>query len=205
MQRGLELGLARLDRRVRADLVAAVIELVLSEADAADPDPADVRAFYEANRGYFATRPRLRVERVLVRGPPERSVEEARERAERAARRLRGGDPIERVTAELGDAPVAPLPAGLLPLGKLAEYLGSSAAQAAAALAVGEVGDPARSAGGWSVLRVVDRSPGDAPPLAEVDDAVRAELRRRADDGALRAYLEELRERARVRVREGAG
>ena len=38
------------------------------------------------------------------------------------------------------------------------------------------------------------------PPLDEIREEVRAELRRRAGDAALRAYLDELRARADVRV-----
>jgi hypothetical protein len=51
------------------------------------------------------------------------------------------------------------------------------------------------------VLVLLDRSPGFAPQLADVREEVRAELRRRASESALRAYLDDLRERADVRVR----
>ena len=47
VQRGLELGLARSDRRVRGDIVSAVIELVVSQADGVEPSDGEVRAFYE--------------------------------------------------------------------------------------------------------------------------------------------------------------
>ena len=202
VQRGLELGLARLDRRVRGDLVAAVIELVVAEADGAEPEDAEVEAFYAEHRDYFATSERLHVEQVFVRGPPTRSEGAARERAAQAAARLRAGEPLAAVAVELGDAPVAPLPADLLPLAKLAEYLGPTAARAASALAVGEVGEPVRSGSGHHVLRIAERRAGQAPPLAEIEEEVRAELRRRAGDRALRDYLAELRERADLRIRD---
>lgn len=200
VQRGLELGLAQRDRRVRGDLVAAVIESVVAEADGAEPDAAEVAAFYDANAAYFAQSDRLWLEQVLVRGPPARSDDEARERAALAAERLRAGDPIEQVRAQLGDAPVAPLPADLLPLAKLVEYLGPSAARAGLALEPGGVSEPVRSAAGFQVLRLVERAAGATPPLAEVEEQVREELRRRAGDRALRAYLGELRERAELRL-----
>jgi len=204
VQRGLELGLARHDRRVRGDIVSAMIESVVSQADGEEPSDADVRAFYDQNRDYFAHTERLLVQQVFVRAAPVRSEDEARARAEQAAARLRGGEAFESVRAALGDPEVAPVPRDLLPVAKLREYLGPTAAHAALALDVGAASDPQRSASGYHVLVLLDRSPGFAPPLSEVTDEVRAELRRRASERALRDYLDDLRARADVRVRDQA-
>jgi parvulin-like peptidyl-prolyl isomerase len=204
VQRGLELGLARSDRRVRGDIVSAVIELVVSQADGVEPSDGEVRAFYEENRDYFAHTERLLVQQVFVRAAPLRSEEEARARAEQATRRLRAGEPFDRVREALGDSEVAPVPRDLLPLAKLREYVGPTAARAAEALDVGGASDPQRSASGYHVLVLQDRSPGFAPPLPDVQDEVRGELRRRASERALRTYLDDLREQADVRVRSEA-
>ncbi len=201
VQRGLELGLARHDRRVRGDIVSAVIELVVSQADGEAPTDGEVRAFYEQNRDYFAHTERLLVQQVFVRAAPQRSEDEARARADQAARRLRGGESFESVFRSLGDPEVAPVPRDLLPVTKLREYLGPTAARAAQGLDVGATSDPQRSASGYHVLVLLDRSPGFAPPLSDVQAEVRVELRRRASERALRAYLDDLRERADVRVR----
>jgi parvulin-like peptidyl-prolyl isomerase len=203
VQRGLELGLARNDRRVRGDIVSAVIELVVSQANG-EPSDGDVRVFYEQNRDYFAHTERLLVQQVFVRATPQRSEDEARARAEQAAQRLRAGEPFERVQEALGDSEVAPVPRDLLPITKLREYLGPTAAHAAEALDVGGTSDPQRSSSGYHVLVLLDRSPGFAPPLAEVQEEVRGELRRRAGENALRAYLDDLRARADLRTRSEA-
>ncbi len=204
VQRGLELGLAEHDRRVRGDIVSAVIELAVSQANEEEPSDAEVSAFYEENRGYFSRTDRLMVRQLLVRAEPVRSEQEARARAEEAARRLRAGEDFAAVDEALGDPQVAPVPRDLLPETKLREYLGPTAARAAASLEVGGTSDPQRTASGYAVLQLIERAPGFAPPLAEVEPEVRAELRRRAGDRALRAYLDELRERADVRVRDEA-
>lgn len=200
VQRGLELGLAQHDRRVRGDLVSAVVQAVVSQSEADEPDDAEIEAFYAENRDYFARSGRLLVRQVLVRGRPARDEEEARARAEEVAARLRAGEPFEAVDAALGDRQVAPVPADHLPLAKLREYLGPSATRAAEALAEGEVSDPVRGSAGYHVIALVEREPGAVPQLSEIREEVRVELRRRAGDRALRAYLDELRERADVRL-----
>jgi parvulin-like peptidyl-prolyl isomerase len=200
VQRGLELGLARHDRRVRGDLVSAVIAAVVQQSEEQEPDDAAVEAFYRDHREYFARTGRLFVRQVLVRGRPTRGEEEARARAADAVARLRGGAPFEAVDAELGDPQVAPLPEGPLPAAKLREYLGPTATRAALELAPGGVSDPVRSASGFHVLLLVDREDGHVPELDEIREEVRAELRRRGGDQALRAYLDELRDRADLRV-----
>src|SRR5262249_53256001 len=144
VQRGLELGLAQNDRRVRGDLVSAVIQAVVSESDSDEPDDSDVADFYAKNGDYFTRSGRPLVRSLLVRGPPTRDESEARARAADAVTRLRAGERFEQVEHELGDVPVAPTPADFLPAAKLREYLGPTAARVAEALAEGEVSEPLR-------------------------------------------------------------
>jgi parvulin-like peptidyl-prolyl isomerase len=199
VQRAFELGFARHDRRVRADLVAAVIESVTSEAEGRTPDAAELRAFFAANRDYFARPGRQHVEHVFVRADGE-SDPAALARAREAAARLRDGARAADVQQSLGEAPVAALPATPLPAGKLREYLGPAAVDALAALAPGEVAEPVRAGGGYHVLRLAAREPASVPELAAVASEVEVELRRRAGDEALRRYLEELRARAAIEL-----
>jgi hypothetical protein len=48
------------------------------------------------------------------------------------------------------------------------------------------------------VVEVLEREPDGAPPLADIADEVRAELRRSNEDAALRAYVDGLRGAAAV-------
>jgi len=64
----------------------------------------------------------------------------------------------------------------------------------------GGVTEPVRSAAGFHVLLLVQRDAATVPPLADIEDEVREEWRRRNGERALRAQLEDLRSRASVEV-----
>ena len=50
------------------------------------------------------------------------------------------------------------------------------------------------------MLRLAGREPPRDPAFEEIEDEVAAEWRRRRGEAALRRYLDELRERAELRV-----
>lgn len=194
VQRGIELDLPERDARVRADLGAAVIDLAVArgEAEDATPDEATLARFYAANRDFFRRAPALSVTALYFTD---------RARADDAAARLRGG---ARPDAIVGDtAPVA-LPAGIVPLSKLEQYLGANSAERLAKLDAGAVSGPEPDGAGYRVLRVVARRPGEAPPLAAVRDAVRREYVRRAGERHLAHLLDDRRKGATIRIAAGA-
>jgi len=199
LQRGLALGLTERDHSVRAPLVAATIDL-LARANR-EPTDAELRAFYDANREYFTVPGRVRVGQVFVR-VEGRSETDARARADDALRRLRSGELLATVRAALGDEETAPIPDTLLPIDKVREYVGETAARAVADLEVGATSDVVRSSMGFHVLQVRERTDPEVPPYDAIVDRVRAEWRRRADDVALRAALDDLRRGAKVRITE---
>ncbi len=196
VQRGLELGLGRVDARVRRELAAAVIAAVATDAPPRDPTAAELAAFYDTERETFTRGGRLHVRQVWVAaGAPDAAA-----RAQAAATRLRAGDEVASVRRTFGDPEPAPIPDAPLPVAKLAEYLGPTPLRAVLGLAAGSVSDPVRSASGFHVLALVAREADAVAPLEAIEDEVRAEWQRRASERALRARLEELRARARVEV-----
>ena len=145
----------------------------------------------------------MRARQILVRTTPERTAAGARSRAEMVAARLRAGEPFVEVAAELGDAEITPLPDTPLPPAKLQEYLGPTATRAVLELAPGTISDPVQSSAGFHVLEVLERDGTTLPPLDEIEPQVRAEIRRRNGDRALRTYLDDLRSRARIETARG--
>ncbi len=199
VQHALDLGLVRTDRRVRADLVSAVLASLNAVADAYEPSPGEVEAFYAENADYFARPGRLWVRDLFV-GRQGTADADARARAQEATDRLRAGEPVERVREALADAPVAPLPDAPLPPAKLREYLGPTALSTALRMQPGEVSDPVSTPQGYHVLVLVERAEVETYPLPEVESIVRAEMRRREGDRALRDRLDALRAQADVLV-----
>jgi hypothetical protein len=195
LQHAMALGLPRSDPQVRGQLVRAVVDLVVAEAEAAAPSEADLEAFYEQHQGYFRRPGRRRVERWFVRGTDAA----ARERAGGIVAALREGRPL----IDGGD-PTVPVPDSPLPEPKLEQYLGPTLARAAMRLGAGGVSEPIVATNGLHVLRVREVEPAGVPPFDEVRDAVADEYERRRGEDALRDYLGRLRGHATI-VREDVG
>ena len=200
IQRALELGLAETDRRVRGNLVSAVIASVTSEAESTAPQEDTLQRFFDENRGYFTRPERLRVRQIFLRSSGVEADPTARARAESALRRLQGGARFEQVKRELGDPEAAPIPDTLLPPAKLREYIGPTGLEAILALEPGRPSAPIPAPGGVRILELLERDRARTPTLAEIRPLVEAEWSRREGERALRAYLDELRDRAEVQV-----
>jgi len=206
VQQALALGLAAADRRVRGELVSGLVDSVVAEAAGDPPTPAEVEAHYRANADFFARPGRVRVETIFFStsagSARDRGAaggrDAARDRAMRARDRLRAGANRAEVAAELGDREIAPVPASLLPLAKLRDYLGPRVVEALAGLETGGWSEPIESADGFILVRAAEREAPVAPPYAEVESLVRQDLVRRRGDEALRRYLDGLREGTNV-------
>jgi parvulin-like peptidyl-prolyl isomerase len=193
VQRALALGLATVDRRVRADLTSSLIESVVSGAEEREPENDELRSFYAEEAAFFARPGRYRVDQILFRIPYEDDGQNALERARAARAELVAGVPFEEVAERLGDEEISPLPNTLLPAMKLREYIGPTALGAVMELETGETSLPVRSGIGIHLLRLTDSLPSTSLPFEEIEDQVRREYIRRTGDRALRSYLEQLR------------
>ena len=198
VQRGLALGLAQRDRRLRADASAAVIGAVVAEAEAetGEPTEAELRTFYAAESDRFRRAGSVRVEQIFFAAAPD-AEDAARERAEAGYRRLLGGESFTTVRAASDPEPI-PLPDGPLPPAKLVDYLGPTVTRTLLGLAAGGVSAPVRSGWGYHLVRLIAREPAAVPPFEAVRQEVRAEFRRQAGDRRLSRYLDELRAAADI-------
>jgi hypothetical protein len=108
-----------------------------------------------------------------------------------------------RVDAAGARAPFEPaVPDALLPPAKLQAYLGPSLVTLALELQPG-ASATVIDAEGTVALELLERQPGEAPPLEQVRQAVITEFRRSADEAAVRALLADLRGRTPIVVETG--
>ena len=200
VQRALTLNLPRSDPKTRNDLVQAMIATVVTEADAHQATDAEVLAFYEANKGFFRRPDRARVRQIFCRTRSADDLAEAETRCADAARRWQAGEDYVDLARTLGDPVAPPLPDTFLPSTKLTEYLGPTAANTVLTQPVGTISAPLRVAAGFRVVQLLEREADADRGFDAIRDQVRAEMRRRAGDDALRRYLQDLRAAAAISV-----
>lgn len=180
-----------------------VIQALLAQKDraASDPSEGELRAWYDAHVADLRQPERIRVRRVFVAAqPPGSSVERAaRGRLEGLVRRVRAGEPFERVAAA-GDG--AERSRG----GELALLVhGSVEDRALERVAFGlraphELSPVFACEGGLAVVQLLERREGRTPPFkevrAEVANRMAPERKRRAFD----ALIRKLRNDANVKI-----
>jgi len=197
VMRGSELGLDKTAPEIRKALAASVISQVAAEAEAAVPDEAALRQLYSSDAEYFTSTGRYQLRWWRLPG----SGKEAERQALAAWEQLNRKIPIEAVSRSTGLQPESMLPDQMLPLNKLADYLGPVLAQRVPQLKVGSYSRPIAADGSFNILYLVARKAGALPAFEQIRPMVQAEYLRRAGDKALREYLGWLRSRTQIVVR----
>ncbi len=198
VQRAVDLDLVRSDAAVRRVLVRAMIDSIVLEAESEPLDERSLQAYYDGNRGRFASHATARIERVVVHDRGD--GDNPRARADAVAKLLRAGADADHVRRKHGDRASVPLPAGKLLLTELREYLGPDGAKAVSESSAGAVLGPLSADGGYTVIRVLELMPAARPQLEDVRSHVAAAYRKERVDQALRDYLARLRARAAIVV-----
>ena len=136
----------------------------------------EAREYYESNLEQFTQPATVMLREILVTVPAEGGTFNvardnlARSRAESALTRVRGGEPFEAVVAEQSDG-VSKANGGLIgpiALGDLAEEVRARVE----ALAVGEVGDVARTPAGYQILKLESSTAAAPTPFEEVREQI---------------------------------
>ena len=184
VQRGIDLGMVTSELTVRSAIVESLIASVTAEADAADPDDADLEAFMQNNAARYTYASAIRVEAWTT---DDESV--ARQFVQQLASNS------ESVTSAL--VPVPGLPTAPAPLERLRMFLGPAIAAAAADIPAGESAVFARQ-GRWYVVRVLEHAEATLASLDSIRSQVLLDYRRTLADERLQAYLDELRRSADI-------
>ncbi len=187
VQRGLELGMAQSDGAVRNAIVNSLIASVTAEADAASPTDEQLEQHVADNTDRVSF-----IDKVAVEG--WQSDDEAV--AQGFATTLRDtNEPV--TTDEIREIP--DLPAVLMPIENLRDYLGPGIAAATTDMPVGSSAVFARR-GRWIVVRVLKKESAVVTDLSSIRNQVIIDYRRSLADETLQQYIDDLRNKARVDV-----
>lgn len=196
IQRGVEIGLIKSDPQVRKTIANAMINSVVTETSTLQPEEKQLRKFFDDNKGYFAKPARLQVQQLVFK---KRDAKDAvYERAKQAYEALQQGGGVAEVQQQYADEQFFNIPNVMLPPHKLREYIGPSLLKVAEQMRPGSISPAQETAGGYSILLVLDNEPSSDVDFDKVRKQVENEYRRRAGDKALRDYLDNLREEADV-------
>lgn len=195
IQRGAELGFSHSEPSVRQAVVNAVIQTALQQGATAEPDDAELQAFYTKHLDYFSPAPSVRVLSMMTA---------SMKHAEQARASLQKGENPETVRARYAvDTPVK-TPSSPLPLNRLRIYIGDTAVQMLAKMQVGEVTPPLVSGKRFLLVMLLDKQQEPAAAFAELKPQISTEFLRRRDEQILGDYLKWLSQRANIRYAEDA-
>ena len=204
IQRGEAIGLVESDSAVRKAISGAMIQSIVAESEAALPDTAALRAFYQQNRRYFAPPGTLHVRQIFFQRRPGEGVFDLRARARAARDAIGQGLAFADARERYGEVPVVEIPDAALPANKLRQYVGPTGVERVLALEPLEVSEPVESGAEIRLFQLVAATSAGSPPFEEVRDRVESAFRRDAGDRALRENLEWLWREADIVLAPGA-
>lgn len=189
---------AQLDR-VREQALTELYLQSVSRPPDGYPSDAEVQAAYEVGKRAFEVPRRYRVAQIFVaasRGGDKGSEEKARKRLDELKRKLeRKGADFAAIARTDSDEKTASERGG--EIGWLTEEQMIPGIRAAVTgLATGGMSDPIRLDDGWHVVKVLETKDATTRPLAEVRDALAAQLRADRAKANRQAYLARLLDRS---------
>jgi|Deesub1362B_J571_1020462.scaffolds.fasta_scaffold07600_3 peptidyl-prolyl cis-trans isomerase C len=166
-------------------------------------EPGEVREFYEANPQYFQVPEEVRVRHIIVRFPSnatDQQKKEALKVIQEAAKRIRNGESFEEVAKEISQDGSAPRGGdlGYFPRGKMVPEF----EKVAFSLEKGKVSEPIETRFGYHLVKVVDKRPAHLVPFEEAKSKIESYLKRKKGQDAVRAYVEDLKSKAKIETVE---
>ena len=196
VNRAVELGLPYSDKIARGYLVNSLLILITDEAINSAPSQKALKKFFHENPQLFSPATKVATQIIFI----EEESEEGRKKAETIRQRW---EHLPRGRIEVQDQPPLHVPESLVPIIKLADYLGDETASEIARLAIGETSVPAPWMGGWVVARLMNRTGGQPPPFEDVSPRVLEAFRRQEAEEEYQRYMENIRAMADIKIMAG--
>jgi peptidyl-prolyl cis-trans isomerase D len=181
----------RLPERRAVDYLLVDPEVVRQGIEIGDDELA---AYYQANSSDYAVEEQVRARQILLRVDDERSAEQARSELEAIKQRIEAGEDFATLASELSEDQFTAAQGGeMAPFGR--GQILPEVETAAFDAEVGGIVGPVASASSYSLLEILDHTPGGLPPFEEMKDAVRRRLEAERAREAAEAKAGELAER----------
>lgn len=169
VQRGLELDFPGSDPDTRTALVAAVEQQVAADVTAQQPTPADLMAYYEANKPKYSSDGTMTVNEFVLPGPV---TPQTLAKAAQVAQALTSGASIETVASQFGAKISGRVADGEEFYFAAKIHLGDALFNVAKALPTGAVSAPQAAPDGIHILQMVKNSQPVALSFADAREKV---------------------------------
>lgn len=193
VSRAVELGLPYSDKIARGYLINSLLTMITDEAMSSSPEQETLEWFFKENPHWFIPAKQVAAQFLFF----AEGSEAGRRKAE-AIRRKWERLPLGQMESQ--DPPPLKVPQSLVPVSKLADYLGSETAGKIARLAVGETSPPTPWMDGWIVARCMDRTGGELPAFKDVESQVLETFRRRKAEDDYERYMDNIRIMANIKI-----
>jgi len=170
--------------------------------DAPKATDADAEEYFTKNPNDFKKPEQVRASHILVAVPADATEEQVGEKkklADAITVRVKGGEPFDKLAAELSEDPSAKQNSGDLNF-FTREQMVPEFANAAFGMQKGEISAPVKSQFGFHIIQLTDRKDAETMGLESVKPRLLAFLNQRMRDTQIQKVLTELREKAEVKI-----
>ena len=169
------------------------------------PSEDEIKGFYDASKASFTVPAEYQLAQIFIASPDtldKAAAAAAQKKAADIAARVQKAPndfaKIAREASEHKDSAGKGGDLGWVPEPQLVPEVRSVVVR----MTKGEVSAPIRTAGGWHIVRLVDRKASSAKPLADVRDQIANTMRMRRAQDVERRYIEDLLSKSAVNINQ---
>ncbi|QWV93606.1 peptidylprolyl isomerase [Geomonas oryzisoli] len=188
-----------LEEAARKDIVInnLIAQRFAGKAEVTEPE---VKKYYEENKlKQFTQGDRIKVSHILIgvaKGANAEAKQQAKDKALAVLKRIKGGEPFAEVAKKESTSPTKEQGGSLGIIGKGQSL--PAFEKAAFALKAGEVSDVVETPVGFHVIKVEQKLPPATERYEDVKNRIAGNLKREKVRVMLAAYVEELRDKAKI-------
>ncbi|MGC6471458.1 MAG: peptidylprolyl isomerase [Parvibaculales bacterium] len=195
IQKMLAEGFLVTDIDIRRRISNAYITQLKDIWDTKTVTAEELQTYFNDNIEEFTPSAEIHVKRIFVRG----AREDVDQRINAIRQAFQSGASFEEVAVNFGDAIPPAIPAKLLPLSELKQYIGPILTQKLTNLPNGTLTDAIQAGSGWHFLYIVERTPGTPPAFETVAEQVETMYRALGFEAFLDENVAALRVGAKIR------